>query len=91
MHLVQDALLAVRNHQLEQANFNAIPISHLGVALAQINGAKEASCGWFNPFPRLLDSDKEFERTKRIFWELNREQLIPSWVISLVDLDSFKG
>lgn len=94
LRVVEGALRALHESEIDRANLAAIPVSLLGVVLCKIQGERKAKPEWFNPFGELILEREAKERidgeAARTFMELAREGKIPSWAVSFLDVSMIR-
>ena len=94
MYVIEEALSAIEENNIEQANLLAIPIAKAGVAMLTTQGAKSAQEDWFNPYQKILDirKAKEYvsEDAARTFLELYKVNAIPNWVMCAITNDEIE-
>jgi hypothetical protein len=92
--IVEQALEAIANRDMELGNLIATPIARSMLYILSSKGVKhpEKEQHSINPFGKILESiearkifSKEFANT---FAELLKEGRVPNWVVSAIDIES---
>lgn len=92
--LVEAALEALNDRELQAANAAAIPIALLGTYLLNAKGCDKAEPAWINPYEKILlqrsaKSEIEAESAK-LFLELCAASKVPAWAVAIVDVEKLR-
>lgn len=92
--LIEEALEAANQRELEQASIAATPIALLGVHLLAAQGAKDPRVEWINPFQGILAEQGAKESidpaVARTFLALSSEGAVPGWVLEIADVEMLR-
>lgn len=92
--LIEEALEAANQRELEQASIAATPIALLGVHLLAAQGATDPRVEWINPFQGILAEQGAKEAidpaVARSFLQLSSEGAVPGWVLEIADVEQLR-
>lgn len=95
MILVEQALDAITQRDIEQADLHAVPIALAAQMIAISKGGKEVEPSAFNPFGVYLYKQQARAtiepETARKFLELTAAGVVPAWVVGQIDVKQMRA
>lgn len=92
--VIESAVEALNERELQQLNLQAIPIAQHGVAMLTAQGCKDPQPSLINPFGRIIerrDARSEIPiEVAQTFLDLCKAKRVPAWVIEAVEIDRFR-
>lgn len=93
--LLEQAMQAAEQVELERLHKQAVPLGALGQIVAVGNGWKDAPTSYCNPYEGILQK-QEARRivpvaVARLFLQLLQEKKVPGWVVSEIDLELIRN
>jgi hypothetical protein len=87
LHLIVEALNHINEEKLATLAQQSTPLSLVGVALMQVNGAKGIKPDAFNPFPKMIRKREVKQILNKeaaaVYLRLRDENKLPPWVSSV--------
>lgn len=93
--MIEQALAAAAQRQLEQQAAMATPVTALGMLVGSAVGAKNIDAAWFNPFERAIYVQDAVTICNpddaKLFLDLTHSGKVPSWTLKYVDIDLIRA